>query len=187
MGGASAYPALLARLPIPSHARPPLAAYLDRLEAWASRVNLTGARTPAARLDLLVRAVLPLADELLPGALLDVGSGNGSPGLVMAALRPELETTLLEPRQKRWAFLREAARAMGRTDITVRRERHDQYGGPPSENVVVRALALPASALAPLVAVGGRLLVGGRPVDDPEGRFGAPRPLAGGGWSYDRR
>src|SRR5262245_54229704 len=134
MGGAHDYPALLDELPLPPHARTPLAAYLERLESWAPRVNLTGARTPAARVGLLVGPVLPLADELLPGSLLDVGSGNGSPGLVLAALRPDLATTLLEPRQRRWAFLREAARAMGRPDITVLRERHDQYAGPPAAN-----------------------------------------------------
>ena len=63
------------------------------------------------RVALLVAPVLPLADLLEPGELLDVGSGNGSPGLVLALLRPRLDVTLLEPRQRRWAFLREAARA----------------------------------------------------------------------------
>lgn len=186
MGGDGTYPALLERLALPPQALRPLAAYLERLDAWAARVNLTGARTPGARVDLLVRDVVPLAAEMGPGALLDVGSGNGSPGLVLAALRPELAATLLEPRQRRWAFLREAARAMGRPDIEVLRRRHDQYAGPPAPNVVVRALSLPLSELAELVAPGGQLLVLGRPSPGASAALGPPRALPGGAWAYRR-
>jgi 16S rRNA (guanine527-N7)-methyltransferase len=187
MGGGPDYPALLGPLALPPSAVTPLAAYLQQLDRWADRVNLTGARTPAARVDLLVRDVVPLATELLPGSLLDVGAGNGSPGLVLAALRPQLGATLLEPRQRRWAFLREAARAMGRPDIDVRRERHDRYAGAPAANVVVRALALPLRELAPLVAPGGQLIVLGRaPAGDCDA-LAAPQALPGDAWRYRRR
>jgi 16S rRNA (guanine527-N7)-methyltransferase len=92
-----------------------------------------------------------------------VGSGNGSPGLVLALLRDDLDVTLLEPRSRRWAFLREAARAAGRP-VRVLRVRLDGYDGPPARTVTLRALALPTAALAPLVEPGGRLVVlGGRP------------------------
>jgi 16S rRNA (guanine527-N7)-methyltransferase len=186
MGGDSTYAALLGPLALPPHAVASLAAYLDCLDVWARRVNLTGARTRAERVARLVRDVVPLAAELLPGALLDVGSGNGSPGLVLAVMRPELAVTLLEPRQRRWAFLREAARALGRPDVKVLRLRHDAYDGAPAENVVVRALALPLPELAPLVAPGGRLLVLGRAPDGAAEGLEAAQPLAGGGWSYRR-
>ena len=162
-----------------------LARYLDLLAAWSARVNLTGARTEAARVDLLIRPVLALAAQARPGRLLDVGSGNGSPGLVLAAARPDLAVTLLEPRQKRWAFLREAARAMDLA-ADVRRERHDEYTGPPADTVTVRALSLPPADLAALVAPGGRLLVlGNPPAPHPEL---LPEPSAGPGvHSYRRR
>ena len=185
MGG-DRYPVLLGRLALPPRAIVPLTAYLDHLDAWARRVNLTGARTPEERVDLLVRDVAPLAEALLPGRLLDVGSGNGSPGLVLAALRPDLQAVLLEPRQRRWAFLREAARAMGRPDVEVLRARHDQYAGPPAENVLVRALALPLAQLAPLVAPGGRLLVLGRPAAGACAELEPPQAQPGRAWSYRR-
>jgi 16S rRNA (guanine527-N7)-methyltransferase len=124
-------------------------------------VNLTGARTPAERVAVLVAAVLPAAPLPEPGRLIDVGSGNGSPGLVLAVLRPELTVVLLEPRQRRWAFLREASRAAGRPDVEVLRERHDRYSGPTAATVTVRGLDLPLSALAPLVGEAGRALVFG--------------------------
>ncbi len=114
---------------------------------------------------LLVASVLPAVELLEPGTVLDVGSGNGSPGLVMALLRDDLEVTLLEPRTRRWAFLREAARRSGPGRVQIRRGRHDTYTGAPARTVTLRALALPLAELAPLVAPGGRLVIlGGRPV-----------------------
>lgn len=110
-----------------------------------------------------------------------MGSGNGSPGLVFALLRDDLDVTLLEPRVRRWAFLREAARGAGR-QVQVLRQRHDGYLGPPARTVTVRGLALPLADLAGLVEPGGLLVAfGGRP------RGGGPftetlegRGLAGG-------
>lgn len=124
-------------------------------------MNLTGARTPAERVAVLVASVLPAAPLVAPGLLVDVGSGNGSPGLVLAVLRPELPVVLLEPRRHRWAFLREASRAAGRPDVDVRRERHDRYSGPAAATVTVRGLDLSLSALAPLLGEGGRALLFG--------------------------
>ncbi|HET6897235.1 MAG TPA: RsmG family class I SAM-dependent methyltransferase, partial [Vicinamibacteria bacterium] len=110
--------------------------------------------------------IVPAA-PLLPavGLLLDIGSGNGSPGLVLATLRRDVPVVLLEPRQRRWAFLREAARTVGRPDVDIRRSRHDGYGGPPAQTVSLRALALPLDEIAPLLAVGGRVLAWGAPPD----------------------
>jgi len=145
-----------------------LSVYLDLLAAWSERTNLTAARTAAARVDLLVRPVVPFAPRLASGTLLDLGSGNGSPGLVLAALRPDLQATLLEPRMRRWAFLREAARAMGLA-VDVRRQRHDEYDGRPATTVTVRALRLPPEEMAPLVAAGGRLIIfGTAPTPHPD-------------------
>jgi 16S rRNA (guanine(527)-N(7))-methyltransferase RsmG len=152
--------------------RAALGAYLDLLAEWSARVNLTGARSAGERVRLLVAPVLPALPHLQGASLLDVGSGNGSPGLVLGLLRPDLELTLLEPRQKRWAFLREAARRAGRP-AAIRRERHDQYPGPPATTVSRRAVDLGPAALAHLVAPGGRLLVWG------------PRPAEDGGWRVE--
>jgi 16S rRNA (guanine527-N7)-methyltransferase len=151
-----------------------LARYLDLLALWSTRANLTGARTPAERVWRLVAPVLPAAALPPAGPLIDVGSGSGSPGLVLALVRPDLEVTLLEPRQKRWAFLREAVRAAGRPDVVVRRERHDQFPGPPALTATLRALALPLADLAGLVVQDGRVVFFG----------GTPRAEAG--WVEER-
>ena len=163
---------------VPPHAQAVLAGYLDLLAEWSRRTNLTGATTAAARAELLVARVAPLAPHLLSGRLLDIGSGNGSPGLVLGLLRPDLKTTLLEPRLRRWAFLREAARSAGRLDIEVLRARHDGYSGPAAENVTLRAVRLPLEELRRLVAPGGRLWVLGEPTGEREGWSEEPQPPA---------
>jgi 16S rRNA (guanine527-N7)-methyltransferase len=123
---------------------------------------------------ILVADVLPALPLTEPGRLIDVGSGNGSPGLVLALVRGDLEAILLEPRAHRWAFLREAARAAGAA-VRVVRQRHDAYQGPPARTVTLRGLSLPLAGLAHLVEPGGRLLVFGARPDaggpfEPEGR-----------------
>jgi 16S rRNA (guanine527-N7)-methyltransferase len=144
-------------------------------------VNLTAARGPEERVALLVAEAAPVAALLQPATgLIDVGAGNGSPGLVLALLRPDLAVTLLEPRLRRWAFLREAARSAGRPDVDVRRERHDEYRGAPAAVVTLRGLALPLSGLRPLVERRGRIIVfGARPAAEApflqEARLTLPR------------
>jgi 16S rRNA (guanine527-N7)-methyltransferase len=146
-----------------------LRAYLRLLSDWNRKVNLTGARTEATQVDLLIREAIPLAGLLAPGGLIDVGSGNGSPGLILAVLEPERPVTLLEPRTRRWAFLREAARAVDRPDIQVLRLRHDEFRGAPAPNVTVRALRLPAPELARLLAPGGRIIALGTLPSESQG------------------
>ena len=149
-------------LGLPATAREQLVSYLDLVAVWSRRVNLTGARDDGERVGTLVVPVLPVASCLPAGRLVDVGSGNGSPGLVLCLLRPDLQATLLEPRQRRWAFLREAARAAGRPDTEVLRCRHDTYTGAPAPTVTLRALALGLALLSPLVEQGGRVVAWGR-------------------------
>lgn len=143
-------------------ARHRLRLYLDCLGRWASRINLTAAKSDEDAFETLVAPILG-AEMLLSNPVIDVGSGNGSPGLILAALRADLAFTLLEPRAKRWAFLRDAAREMGLENVTVTRERSDGYRGNPAATVTMRAVGLDPEKLRPLVAPGGTLLVFGGP------------------------
>jgi 16S rRNA (guanine527-N7)-methyltransferase len=164
-----------------------LALYLDVVAEWSPRVNLTGARTPEERVSRLVAAVWPLVDLVPGGRLIDIGSGNGSPGLVLALARDDLAVTLLEPRARRWAFLREVARRASRP-VDVVRARHDTYTGAPADTVTVRALVLPLAQVAPLVRPGGRLIVVGtrrHPQEPFAEASGESRPGAGV-WVYRR-
>jgi 16S rRNA (guanine527-N7)-methyltransferase len=105
-----------------------------------------------------------LGDLIQSGAtVVDVGSGAGLPGLVLAVARPDLAVTLIEPLARRTAFLSEAVTALGLERTTVVRARAEECVGklPLADVVTARAVA-PLDRLAgwclPLTAVGGRLL-----------------------------
>ncbi len=97
-----------------------LHAHYRELWSWLPRVDLLGPNE-LARLWERHYAESLAGLELLPSAparLLDIGSGAGFPGLVLACVRPDLEWVLVEPRRKRAAFLRAASHAAQLT-VTV--------------------------------------------------------------------
>ena len=97
---------------------------------------------------------------------------------MLALLRPQLQVTLVEPRLRRVAFLREATRATGREDVLVFRGRHDEYEGPAAGTVLVRALTLALGDLARLTLPGGLVLILGRPLAPAPGFAEEPSPAA---------
>jgi 16S rRNA (guanine527-N7)-methyltransferase len=108
-----------------------------------------------------------VTSEMIPigASVVDVGSGAGLPGIVLAVARPDLTITLVEPLARRTAFLSEAVTALGLdATVTVVRGRAEDLASGPSvaaDVVTARAVA-PLDRLAgwclPLAAVGGRLL-----------------------------
>jgi len=99
--------------------------YCLELQKWNSKINLVAKNTsPRDMMDkhfLDSLTVLPVLRRFncLPGTLLDVGSGAGFPGLVLKIACPSLATVLLEPRQRRAAFLSHIARLLGLERIEV--------------------------------------------------------------------
>jgi 16S rRNA (guanine527-N7)-methyltransferase len=85
--------------------------------------------------------------ELLPeyGRVVDIGSGAGLPGIVLAMLRPSLEVTLLEPLLRRAVFLEECVAELGLANATVLRARAEDKGV-----AQLRADIATARAVAPL-------------------------------------
>jgi 16S rRNA (guanine527-N7)-methyltransferase len=105
--------------------------------------------------------------EIIPigASVIDVGSGAGLPGIVLAVARPDLSITLVEPLARRTAFLSEAVAALGleATVTVVRGRAEDVVDGPPAGADVVTARAVAsldrlAGWCLPLAHVGGRLL-----------------------------
>jgi 16S rRNA (guanine527-N7)-methyltransferase len=89
-----------------------LAGWIALVSSWNRRIDLTAARTDDELCDLMLADALVLAPRMptgpAPRRIVDVGSGAGAPGLPVAVLRPDLHVTLVEPLQKRVAFLRTA-------------------------------------------------------------------------------
>lgn len=100
--------------------------YFQELKKWNSRFNLVAQADDRQLVEthfLDSLTLLPLLDPCPEPGLVDVGSGAGFPGLVLKIARPDLLVTLVEPRQKRTAFLRQVIRALGLQGIQVREAR----------------------------------------------------------------
>ena len=95
--------------------------------------------------------------------VVDVGSGAGLPGLVLAATRPDLAVTLLEPMARRIAWLEEETARLGLERVTVLRGRAEEVRGRHAFDVVtaraVGALRTLLPITAPLARAGGELLL----------------------------
>src|SRR5437899_4369872 len=90
-----------------------LARFLDLLALWNRRIHLTGARgLPSLVRNHAIDSLAPAAHIPTTGLVVDVGSGAGFPGIVLACLRPDLEIALIESRRRRASFLREAIRTI---------------------------------------------------------------------------
>ena len=135
-----------------------LDALVNTLVRWQKAINLVGKTTIEG---VWTRHVLDSAQlaPLIPTeakSLADLGSGGGFPGLVLAALRPDLEMILIEADARKAAFLGEAGRRMGlKKPPRVVIGRIEDAPGSKADVVTARALA-------PL----GQLLVLGGPTPD---------------------
>jgi 16S rRNA (guanine527-N7)-methyltransferase len=159
-----------------------LEAYADLLSRWSPRINLVGRDTLA---DLWRRHILDSAQlhRFIPSAaqnLIDLGSGAGLPGLVLAILGvPGIE--LVEADSRKAAFLREAARVAG-AEVTIRPCRIQAVPPHPVAIVTARACA-PLDRLldlaAPFLAPGSLCLF-------PKGeRFDKELTLARKAWTMN--
>jgi len=144
-----------------------LARYAGLVLEWGERINLTGARTAEALADEHLADALALVPHLPPGPFrfIDVGSGAGLPGLVLALLRPDAACVLLEPVRKKQAFLAHAVRTLGvAARVEPRPERLEAHlaAARGSYDVAVSRATWPAAAwlelARPLVRPGGRIL-----------------------------
>jgi 16S rRNA (guanine527-N7)-methyltransferase len=109
-----------------------------------------------------------------PGRVVDLGSGGGLPALPVALARPAWTWLLVDAQARRAAFLERAVTRLGlAARVTVRHQRAEEIGRDPAwrgqaDAVTARSFASPAVVAecgAPLLRVGGRLLVS----DPPEG------------------
>jgi 16S rRNA (guanine527-N7)-methyltransferase len=102
-----------------------------------------------------------LAPFLPQGAsVADVGSGAGLPGLVLAAARPDLRMTLIEPMERRVAWLEEERARLGLENVVVERSRAEDAAPGRFDVVTARAVGALGGLLpitAPLARPGGRL------------------------------
>ncbi len=148
-----------------------LLAYLDLVYVWNRHAGITTiARPDAVRLHVLDS--LAVASELGGSPVLDLGTGGGLPGMVLAIVLPERDFVLAESNRKRCSFLHEVVRQLGLRNVRVVEGDVDRLSEPAGyPTVVSRAFRPPLEFLRtarPLVAAGGKVLLLTAAVADEE-------------------
>lgn len=130
-------------LRVPEGALASLVTWLDLVVAWSERVDLTAARDADTLVDLLLADAALLASTEPTGRVIDVGSGVGAPAIPLAILRPTLTLTLVEPRERRAAFLRTSCGTLSRPDVRLLRSRSMEVETGVAELAISRATLPP--------------------------------------------
>lgn len=140
-----------------------LLAYLRQLQKWNKVYNLTAVRDPMQMVShhLLdsMTVIGPLRRERPSlASVLDVGSGAGLPGAVIAALMPEVQVTCVDAVAKKTAFVQQSAAELGLGRLQAIHSRVEELGGTVPDVIVSRAFASLAGfveATRHLMHVGG--------------------------------
>jgi len=116
-------------LALPPAAIEQLLAYLELLAKWNKTYNLTAIRDPLQAVKLHLLDSLTVLRELSDrrGALADVGSGGGLPGIPLAIAEPARRVTLNDANEKKGAFLRQAVIELGLRNADVHVGRAEQW------------------------------------------------------------
>lgn len=120
-----------------------LAQYAALVRKWNPAINLVA---PSTLTDFEhrhvedCRQVVELSAERT-GSWLDIGSGGGLPGLVIAIERPDLDVTLIESDRRKASFLRNAVRELGLQNTRILADRIEDVARLDVANVSARALA----------------------------------------------
>jgi 16S rRNA (guanine527-N7)-methyltransferase len=139
-----------------------------RVERWLAALietpGLTSVRDPEEARRVHVDGALEALPLLEDGPVVDVGSGGGSPGIPLAAARPDLDFDLLESNRRKCEFLRRVAEEFeNAAALCVRAEDHARGEGREAYAIALaRALAPPQVAAEwclPLVRAGGRAIL----------------------------
>lgn len=175
-----------AKAPITLGMLQPLEAYFRLLMQWNAKINLTALPLDAPTDETFDRLLVePLASaKQIPthtaNVWFDLGSGGGSPAIPMKIARPALRLTMIESRDRKCAFLREAIRALELKDASVETERFEvaaeksEYSGT-ADIVTVRAVKADEKLFETaqlMLKDGGRLLMfrpAHSPTADPPG------------------
>lgn len=137
-----------------------LRGYLDLLQRWNQTYNLTAVRERDAMLTQHLADCLALVPELQrrkPARLLDVGSGGGLPGVIIAVLLTQCDVTCVDAVAKKMAFVRQVAGALHLPNLHAQHSRVEALRAPLFDLITSRAFA----SLADFVALTSRHLAPG--------------------------
>jgi 16S rRNA (guanine527-N7)-methyltransferase len=114
--------------------------YKELLEKWNKVHNLTGAKTPAQIDDFIVDAIAPITFLPPVKTAMDIGTGAGFPGMILAFGMPDTHFTLVEPLAKRASFLQFVKADLGLKNVEVKAIRVEQLDPQPYDLITSRAV-----------------------------------------------
>ena len=115
------------RLDVSIDAQQKLLTYLNLLQKWNKVYNLTAVRDPLEMVTLHLLDSLSVLPYINANNLLDVGSGGGLPGIVLAICKPTLQVTTIDTVQKKAIFMRQVKGELGLSNLTVVHARVESY------------------------------------------------------------
>jgi 16S rRNA (guanine527-N7)-methyltransferase len=101
--------------------------YLSLLNKWNKVYNLTAVRDPLEMVTLHLLDSLSVLPHVNSKNLLDVGSGGGLPGIVLAICKPELQVTTIDTVQKKAIFMRQVKGELALDNLKVVHARVESY------------------------------------------------------------
>lgn len=107
------------------------------LEKWNKTYNITAIRTLEKMVILHILDSASVYSYLQGNSIIDIGTGGGIPGIILAILNPKLNVTLLDTNQKKTRFLRFAVRELKLQNVTVVCERVEKYQAKAPYDVVI--------------------------------------------------
>ena len=119
--------------------------YKEELARWNATHNLTGAKDEKTLDAFIFDAIYPISFMQSPGNMLDIGTGAGFPGLILAMVWPNTKVTLAEPLLKRASFLQFVKAKLGLKNVTVERRRAEEL--PPQRFDLITSRAVTDTAL----------------------------------------
>ena len=131
---------------IPDELVASLTAYYDLLSRWNRKINLTALDMPDEAIDRLLLEPLAAAKHLPSPdvAVMDIGSGGGSPAIPMKLAAPAASLTMVEVKARKSAFLREALRTLGIQKAVVETSRYEELLARPELHEAFDVLSLRA-------------------------------------------
>lgn len=114
--------------------------YKELLEKWNKVHNLTGAKTPAQIDSFIVDAIAPITFLPSVKTAMDIGTGAGFPGMILAMGMPNTHFILVEPLAKRASFLQFVKADLGLKNVEVKAVRVEQLPSQPYDLITSRAV-----------------------------------------------
>jgi len=114
--------------------------YKEHLYKWNKIHNLTGAKDENTLNNFIYDAVYPL--KFLPkvNSLMDIGTGAGFPGMILAFALPQTQVTLVEPLSKRASFLQFIKADLGLENVRVVKKRVEEMDAEHFDLITSRAV-----------------------------------------------